>query len=377
VAPVVYVSCADGVRAVRIRPGGIGFDLVWHGPAAAAGPPVVGGGLVWDVGKDHFLYGLDPGTGAVVSRIPLGRTTTFTTPTVAAGKVIVATTTTVQAFSVPLWSPWEPRSGPPPGASGAPAVASWSQGRLDLFALGMDGDLWHAFRTPGADLSAWEDLGGQLASAPTAVSWGSDRVDVFAQGTDGALWHKWWSANAWSAWESLGGQLTSAPAVASWAGGRLDVVARGTDGGVWHRWWTGTGWNGWESLGGQCTGDPGIGSWGPGAVDVFCLGATTTPAALWHRWFRVNQWTGWLQEVPGGWADGVSAASWAFNRLDVFGADAGSGALAHAWWDGVRWRREVLDGVLASTPTATSWAAGRIDVFVLGTDGRLYHKDWS
>ena len=376
VAPIVYVSCADGVRAVRIRPGGTGFDVIWHGPATASGPPVVGGGLVWVVGTEHVLYGLNPATGGVVSRLPIGLTTHFTTPTVTGGKVIVATTTTVQAFSVPGWSGWQAQDGPPSGTSGAPAVASWGPGRLDLFVRGGDGHLWHAYRAPGGELSAWEDLGGQLTSAPVAVSWGTDRVDVFARGTDHAMWHKWWSAGGWSGWEDLGGQLSSAPAAASWAAGRLDVVAVGTDGAVWHKWWAGSGWLGWEPLGGQCTGDPGLASWGPGAVDVFCLGAAT-PSALWHRWFRFNQWSGWLQEVGGTWADGVAATSWALGRLDVFGVDGATGAPTHAWWDGSGWRRERLAGGLAATPAATSWGLGRIDVFGLGTDGLLYHTDWS
>jgi hypothetical protein len=377
VDPVVYVACRDGVRALRIRPGGTGFDVVWHGPMAASGPPVVGGGLVWVVGADHFLYGLDPGSGGVVSRIPLPPTTTFTTPTVAAGAVIVATTTTVEAFSAPGWSGWAPVSGPPPGASGPPAVAAWGPGRLDLFVRGTDRHLWHAFRTPGAAWSGWEDLGGQLASAPAAVSWGPERVDVFAKGTDGALWHRWWGGTAWSGWESRGGQLASAPAVASWGAGRIDVVAVGSDAAIWHRWWGGSGWSGWESLGGVCTGDPAAGGWQPGAFDVFCLGATTAPAALWHRWYRFGEWVGWSQEVPGGWIDGASAVTWAPGRLDVFGVDAATNGLAHAWWDSTAWHAEMLDGTVTATPAATSWGPSHIDVAVLGTGDGLYQRYWS
>ena len=39
--------------------------------------------------------------------------------------------------------------------------------------------------------SQWEDLGGQLASAPDVSSWGAKRLDVFAHGPDGAMWHNW------------------------------------------------------------------------------------------------------------------------------------------------------------------------------------------
>ena len=282
-----------------------------------------------------------------------------------------------QPAQPPSWSAWTPQGAPPGGAAQAPAVASWGPGRLDLFVKGGDGHLWHSWQSPGARFSPWEDLGGQLTSAPTAVSWGPDRIDVFVQGTDGGVWHKWWDGRSWSGWESQGGVLgpASAPAAASWSAGRIDVVVKGADNGVWHEWWDGKTWNRWESLGGICTGDPGAASWGPGALDVFCLGGTTDPPRLWHRSYR-GSWSSFVQEVPGGWVDGINVATWAPNRLDVFGTDAATHALAHAWWDGQAWHKEVLDGVMASTPTAVSWAADRIDVFVLGTDGQLWHKFW-
>jgi PQQ-like domain/Repeat of unknown function (DUF346) len=374
-APIVYVSCTDGVRAVRIRSDGSGFDVVWHGPRAASGPPVVGGNLVWDAGNDGFLYGLNPNTGGVIARIPMGSIEHFTTPTVAAGKVFVATNTTVQAFAPGGWSNWAVQPGPPNGAVGAPAVSSWGPGRLDLFVRGGDNALWHSFQTPGGAFSPWESLGGALTSAPSAASWARGRVDVFARGADGALWHKFWDQRAWSGWELLGGELSSSPAVVSWSAGRLDVVVRGADKAVWHKWWSGSGWFGWESLGGVCLGDPGADSWGFNALDVFCLGGTSSSGMLWHRPWR-GEWYGWTQDVTGTWMGGVSAASWGFNRVDVFGLVPSSGALGHDWWDGVAWHGEVLDGAPASTPAATSWGFNRIDVFVMGIDDALHHKFW-
>jgi hypothetical protein len=35
------------------------------------------------------------------------------------------------------------------------------------------------------------------------------------------------------------------------------------------------------------------------------------------------------------------------------------------------------EGTLASSPSVTSWGVGRLDVFVLGTDGRVYQRFWS
>src|ERR1700674_4986070 len=56
------------------------------------------------------------------------------------------------------------------------------------------------------------------AWGPTSATWGANRLDTFARGTDGALWHSYFDG-AWH-WESLGGSPTSDASVASWGAGR-------------------------------------------------------------------------------------------------------------------------------------------------------------
>ena len=50
----------------------------------------------------------------------------------------------------------------------------------------------------------YENLGGMLTSAPAACSWGEGRLDVFARGIEGNLWHKWYGPGGWSAWTQPG-----------------------------------------------------------------------------------------------------------------------------------------------------------------------------
>jgi outer membrane protein assembly factor BamB len=79
-------------------------------------------------------------------------------------------------------------------------------------------------------------------------------------------------------------------------------------------------------------------------------------------------------ESLGGVSDGgPAAASWSAGRLDVFvkGVD---GQLWHKWFDGGWSGWEALGGVLDGGPAAASWSAGRLDVFVKGVDGQLWHK---
>lgn len=82
--------------------------------------------------------------------------------------------------------------------------------------------------------------------------------------------------------------------------------------------------------------------------------------------------------IPGGVAAGSSpaAVSWDGDRVDVFvqGAD---GQLWHAWQNDLfapfeGW--EPLGGQLTSSPMVVSRAAGSLDVFARGTDGQMWHR---
>jgi outer membrane protein assembly factor BamB len=97
---VAYVPCASGGMAAvdtasqRIR-------VLWRGPAAAAGSPVVGGGAVWvaDVDAGH-LYQLDPATGHVRQRIALGSPLPhFASPTLSGPFVLIGTMSGVTAVA--------------------------------------------------------------------------------------------------------------------------------------------------------------------------------------------------------------------------------------------------------------------------------------
>ncbi len=70
-----------------------------------------------------------------------------------------------------------------------------------------------------------------------------------------------------------------------------------------------------------------------------------------------------------------AVAAWSSNRLDVFvrGTD---GQLWHEWWNGSGWSGwQPLGGQLypGTGPAVASWGPGRLDVFVEGTDKQLWH----
>ena len=186
-------------------------------------------------------------------------------------------------------------------------VGQNADGRLEVFAQGTDGGVWHIWQTaPNNGWSGWATMGGVITSDPVVGRNQDGRLEVFARGTDGAVWHNWQSVpnNGWSGWATLGGVITSNPAVAANEDGRLEVFTRGTDNAVWHIWQTApnNGWSGWATMGGVITSDPAIGRNQDGRLEVFARG---TDDALWHNWQTVpnNGWSGWgslggILEIP-------------------------------------------------------------------------------
>ncbi len=270
------------------------------------------------------------------------------------------------------WSDWARVTAPAAGIAGAPAAASWGPGRLDLFVEGGDHALYHLWSVnSGVTWSSWQALGappGGLAGSPAAVSWSANRIDVFARGADNALWHTWWNGAVWEPWQSLGGVLLSDPTVSSWAPGRLDVFVVGGGHVMYHTWWDGT-WHNFESLGGYCLLDPGAASWGPNRIDLFTLGANNL---LYHRVWN-GSWGPWVQAVPGYWFSGPTVASPGVGRVDAFLESSATGQpLAHVYWAGA-WYQDSEGGSLTAAPAAVA-SYRRLDVFVRGTDGNLWHS---
>jgi hypothetical protein len=69
-----------------------------------------------------------------------------------------------------------------------------------------------------------------------------------------------------------------------------------------------------------------------------------------------------------------AATSWGAGRLDVFARGADN-TLVHKWYSGGAWSGwESLGGALTSEPGLVAWGSNRLDVFVRGTDNALWHR---
>lgn len=134
--------------------------------------------------------------------------------------------------------------------------------------------IWHPSQTAN-----WEDLGGNISAhtSPAAVSCSPDRVDIFVVGLKGDVYHKAmeirWESGAeltddvggyhtyWypsrTGWEPLGGKCRGTPAAVSWGPNKIALFAvgstsepRGVSCKIWDPSYSSR-WSGWMSLNGK------------------------------------------------------------------------------------------------------------------------------
>ena len=95
----VYLPCLSGTIAVPASASPARLRLLWSS-SVGGGPPIIAAGLIWTIGQDGDLYGLDPSTGSVRERATVGAPANhFPTPSVGAGLLLAPASDRVVAFS--------------------------------------------------------------------------------------------------------------------------------------------------------------------------------------------------------------------------------------------------------------------------------------
>jgi hypothetical protein len=244
------------------------------------------------------------------------------------------------------WLPWKSLGGTVTAGSAAIAVD-----RAGVYVLGRatDSTLYRYVDLPiPPGPIPWAAMGGGIFDGDlTAASWAPYRIDVFAR-HGGALVHRYSMDHGatFNAWESLGQpssavQVQGSPAAISCRARKLDVVVRGSDGHLWQIGWDGISWSPWKQI--TFPNAPGL----PTSF-LACVGLTT----------------------------------WWLDRLDLFVVDNAGGLLQLISFDaGQSWLSAARFGPPPSTQISTgaaavSWGPNRIDIFVIGEDGNLWHLWW-
>ena len=129
----VFLPCTSGIVAVRVASSPPALHLLWSS-GIAGGPPIVAAGLVWTIGYNGVLYGLDPATGRVRQQAAIGALANhFPTPSVADGLLLAATADHVVAFDAPTQGARpasEPVAPPPRHPSSPPHAAPSASSHL-------------------------------------------------------------------------------------------------------------------------------------------------------------------------------------------------------------------------------------------------------
>lgn len=94
----VYLPCLSGTVAVRATASPVSLNVLWSS-SVGGGPAIVAAGLVWTIGQNGVLYGLDPSTGHVRQRASIGVPANhFPTPSVGDALLLVTSSDRVVAF---------------------------------------------------------------------------------------------------------------------------------------------------------------------------------------------------------------------------------------------------------------------------------------
>ncbi|HVA70417.1 MAG TPA: PQQ-binding-like beta-propeller repeat protein [Acidimicrobiales bacterium] len=98
VGTTVYLPCGSGTVAIRVTASPPSLTVLWSA-SVGGGPPIVAAGLVWTIGQNGVLYGLNPSSGTVRQEFSLGVAANhFPTPSVGDALMLATTGNRVVAL---------------------------------------------------------------------------------------------------------------------------------------------------------------------------------------------------------------------------------------------------------------------------------------
>lgn len=228
-----------------------------------------------------------------------------------------------------------------------------------------------------------------------AISRNLDKLDLFVTDVDGKIRTASWEpafSNGWQGWHEInGGRAASGMPlhVLSRSTDKLDLFVIGHEQVVYTAAWEPSftdGWHGWwdvrvaRSPGGRITGV----SRSKDKLDIFVAGADgRIYTAFWEPASTVG-WSNWRPigdvKVPNGAY--IHAISRSKDKIDLFVVDVNGKIRSAAWepsfgWEWHGWW-EINGGI--ATPgapvTAVSRSKDKLDIFVVGTDQRVWSAAW-
>ncbi|MFK0258245.1 CHAP domain-containing protein [Streptomyces sp. NPDC090445] len=255
----------------------------------------------------------------------------------------------------------------------------------EVFAIGTDGVLSHAYSTNGGQWTNWStmDTGYRFTGSPSAVyNAAANAVELFAIGTDGKLNRKYHANGAWSSWNTMGNWtfIGSPAALYEPDLNTVEVFANGADGVLSHAYSTNGGqWSDWSTLDPsfRFTGSPAV-VYNPNnkTAEVFAIGAAD--GVLSHAYSTSGgQWSAWSTMDTGYRFTGIPSAVYntATKAVELFAAGT-DGVMNHRYFHNNTWSSWEQLGTWkfgGSPSTLNEAGTNSAEVFGIGTDGVVSH----
>jgi len=264
------------------------------------------------------------------------------------------------------------------------AVARNADGRLEIFYVGTNNDLYHNWQTePNSAVWAGETRFAGDSAQQIAVGQNQDgRLEIFYVGTNNDLYHNWQTApnsEVWAGETHFTNDSAKQVAVGRNQDGRLEIFYVGTNNNLYHNWQTAPNshsWAGETHFQGDSAKQIAVGQNQDGRLQIFYVGTNND---LYHNTQTAPNATTWTGETG---FNGDSAQQVAVGRntdgsLEIFyvGTNNGlyrnrqSAANSLAWNGETRFANDSADQISVGAN-----ADGRLEIFYVGTNNDIYHN---
>jgi hypothetical protein len=271
-----------------------------------------------------------------------------------------------------------------PGNSAQQIAAARNQnGVLEIFYVGTNSDLYHNMQTaPGSATWVGETHFPGDSAKQVAVGTNADGLlEIFYVGTNNDLYHNRQLSpdGAWAGQVSFPGNSARQIAVGQNEDGRLEIFYVGTNNDLYHNWQTqpnGTAWNGETPFQGNSAQQVTVARNDDGRLEIFYVG---TNNELYHNWQTAPGSPVWFGETSFQGNSGLQVAAGVNfgGRLEIFyvGTD---NTLYHNWQteaDALAWNGQTaFSGDSAKQVTVAQNQDFRLEIFYVGTNNDIYHQ---
>jgi hypothetical protein len=251
-----------------------------------------------------------------------------------------------------------------------------------IFGLGSDGN--YLYRQADAEewTSDWTSLGGPFISNPSATIMNGDRIGLFgvADGNQ-TVQVRQYISGAWQAdWADLGGPAATAPSTCAPGKSTPFVVSFRKDQKLMFKEYSEGRWvpDNWRTATSKYLSSSPVMACNDDAIymSVLAYDKDKQPHGLMAKSWNSTYWTPW-SEPKGNFRGDPAAARVGSNRTVFFGVGQDDALHYATWMDSESLEDkgfQSLGGAFLSVPSILVTGEDRIDIVVVGTDGKLKHN---